>query len=321
MAQRCSKCRKKLKQCTCKKGYGKLIIFFSIVVISIVIFLWQFLESRSDQRQKEENIQMQIRKAPVIQEQIKYKAKIVKEWVSTVQKIVDVCSDNEARAVYQFMIDNIAVGIPFEEDDDIGIRTIIKPRSNLLKMVIFDEYDYQTLLKWDFLNKEDVVASYKPQSHAILIKDLKIVGDISNIWKGIILLHEGRHAREFYRKPFDHKDEYLYSQHELETHIFQHRITSLLGGEAYLQILDREKKRISYMSNNKHIVKNIVPECAYYEEQEDIFGPTLSEREKNIRQLNLWINAYFLLIEEKYSDAREQKIELIKKLYKKINLL
>src|SRR6185503_5206214 len=151
-------------------------------------------------------------------------------------------------------------------------------------------------------------ANFFAESRTIVVRDH---APTSPIWKGIILLHEGNHAGTAIFAPYNQKDPMLFSMDERDSHEFENRLLSALGGKPYELLLNREVERMKLLilSKGDEIGSLFVGRTDYNSDLDKIFGPAQSQFEKDYRQTHVWLHAVFTMLDR---ECKQGDIEMIK---------
>ncbi len=230
--------------------------------------------------------------------------KIKKQWVSAAEKIAHETKDKEALAVVSAVLQNLVAAAPTSG----GVRVLESSREDIPFTVFLPLVSQDTSNKTfkDIVLNRGIFATYQHQNRTIIVKEVE---PSSEVWKGLMLLHEGHHAGDLLYEPYDLDDPELFSDHERHVHNFQNRLTSAIGGFTYDRLLRKEVARIRTELKKQGLdgVKRqagastnltIPNRTEYYAELDDALTPALSQFEKDARQTSFWIHAVFMIYEE-----------------------
>jgi hypothetical protein len=163
-------------------------------------------------------------------------------------------------------------------------------------------------------------ANYLPDQNVIVLRDQMSCTDI---WKGLVLLHEGNHALTMANAPYDWHDLKIFSAAEAETHIFENGLIEKLGGQPYADFL---KKQIADIKANERERKT--PPCeefptrtGNYPELDEIFGRPLSQFEDDLRGTHVWLDIVFRIIDEDCQTPPKTKAGLLRVMYEEDGIL
>lgn len=241
------------------------------------------------------------------------------QWFTAMKALATSINDTEVNTVVAFFTNHASVSLPHSA----GVQTISRAKEG-------PAFYFIPLLSGD----ERKSAEWKKQatdkrSVARFLPDMKTLithedEPTSPLWKSVILLHETRHAYAFLTRPYNWRDEKLYCYEERDTHEFQNRVVSALGGTSYKTLLEEEVERIKkeLAQTGKLVGMNFPNRIPYREEQEAIFGKAESQLEKDYRETSLWIHAHFTLIEREFKgDVTDRKALFLHTIYLRSGIL
>lgn len=234
---------------------------------------------------------------------------IFKETADAAKSIGDKTGDPTAKALYANIISNLR---PLRLDP-ARVVAEIKPGSNQFPVGVL------VLLRTDYLKKDLIpMFKYHLKPGAIISGSFVVSKGViilverreSSFMKGMVLLHEAKHAANFLAKnqsfptteiedPWD----------ESNVHTFDSHLWRLIGGKPYENLLAREVTRLraefkkgGFPGFKELLAKKKTSGFAltewHYPELGTIITPALSENEKKSRQTALSINAVFQMIDE-----------------------
>lgn len=216
------------------------------------------------------------------------------KWFLALQEeVIDRTHDVQAQAVLETLKEHSITAMPVE--DGVLFLSDVKSEKGILFIPIVDSDRKHDLWK-PFLEADSVAAHFIPEQRALIVKDNV---KMSAVFKGILLAHEGQHAKNFIDHPYEQQSDKEYCEEERDVHEFQDRLTLALGGNEYEALLKGEVKRLhdGLQKAKQKVGHAIVPRREYHDEMDKIFGPALSDREKSMRETWLWINANFRMID------------------------
>jgi hypothetical protein len=155
-------------------------------------------------------------------------------------------------------------------------------------------------------------AFYDPEQKGIFVQKMDPKNPISDGYFAFTLLHEVRHAVQDRHGGFS--QDALSATSEIEAHEFEFRAIEEVGGAAYRELLDEATGRVSDEMSSEDLGRNLAQFTDEYPpELDDIFGPSLSRHETMIRLGDLWLNATFTAIEQRFypdmEKVQERKVE------------
>ncbi len=276
----------------------------------------QVRSSRSEAQQKPQNLvepaqppdMMEIQKLVIQRQPIKNK------WVECAEKIARIAHDQQADLVMDLLKNNTLLCMP----SDQGVKFLegATPGKPWIGFVSILPEDQLPSDHWrELANSHNFGAIFAPEAMTIIVRENM---PCSPIWKGIILLHEGDHAGHMIYAPYDWHNSTIFSMAERDTHEFQNRIMSIIGGEAYADLIDQEVNRLRNATiKDGGKIGEFIPSRTKYDSQLDvIFGPAESEFERDMRETHVWIHAMFTLIDRDFKGDKERvKTDILYTLY------
>lgn len=230
---------------------------------------------------------------------------VLNDWLKEADEIAKRTKDPVAAKIVQLIRDGAVIGRPNPK----GVQFLEAPKSDStpwMTVVPVMPNDDRTG-KWENMVSYDYAAAqYLPDARAIVINPNI---PTSPLFKGFILLHEGNHMGIDLFTPYDQSDHQLFCEDERNTHEFQNKLMSEIGGKAYQDILEQEINRLKSVNaqNGGTVGRNIPQRTLYHDSLDKVFGPALSEHEKDLRETHLWIHAYFTLIDRELPGGYEAK--------------
>lgn len=147
---------------------------------------------------------------------------------------------------------------------------------------------------------------------------------MSQTFKGILLAHEGLHVMRFLEHPYEEQSEEEYCEEERIAHEFQNRLMLALGGRAYENLLQAEANRLyaDVKKSGRRVSEAFSEKGKYHAEMDAIFGPALSDYEREFRETGLWIHANFIVIDRYVKkDAEDAKSRFLLTIYQENGIL
>lgn len=237
-------------------------------------------------------------------------------WFENARKIVEASGNfKEAREILEFLQNRSHLCTLIPKGLMIVEPAKVKSKNFYLAPLIRKDWDGPWKAKIERL-ESFCVAHFQPD-----LRDLTLLNTekFSDSWKGIILLHEGYHVKDYLNNYYDWKNQNVFCFHEIVTHNFQNRIVSALGGKEYGILLEKEVQRIKESVGQKNpMIDDVSISIGDYNSEFDlIFGPAKSEIEKNFRQNSFFFHAYFSYCDNRFSpeEAERQKVALYKAVY------
>jgi hypothetical protein len=237
------------------------------------------------------------------------------DWISQAENIAEKTHHHEAMAVMEFLKDRAVPAEPIRGGFRAAAEHVSDEAIYILPLIASD-----TLIDEHY--KHDVEDTSRAATYLTEYRILQLNESVatSPLWKGILTLHEGRHAKEHVSRQYDVHDPELFSAEERDTFIFQGEVMALIGGEAYQDALETKLKHLEENLVEEEGGRIKFPSTGPYDSLlDEAFGPALSEHERQARQTALWIDAVFQLFDQHYGieSSAVEKMLFMKHLYKK----
>lgn len=228
---------------------------------------------------------------------------IWREWLSAAETVARCTKNRQAKEVWQFLTENGTVSQPHF----LGFQYLEANKArNWFAAVPIMPGDEGVSQHWQKMcQTNQAAAHFLPDMRAIIVKP-----GLSPLWRGILLLHEGNHARSWIRTPYDWQDQQIFSEKERDTHTFQNHLMEALGGQRYRELLHREVQRIlTVAKEGEGPLGSFLPTREEYNpEFDEIFDPAESEFDQALRQTHFWLHAVFNFLETYFKgDVERQK--------------
>ncbi len=250
----------------------------------------------------------------IIQTQIDQRKPVKEQWIADAQQVANRVHDQQADMVIDLLRQHSFTCMPSKS----GIMVLETPPANkpFVYFVAIMPHEKMPNAVWnEVATSEDFAANFFYDTDTIVVRETQ---RCSPTWRGIILLHEGDHADCMLFKPYNAHDLGLLSRAERDTHEFENRLLSSLGGPAYAKVLDNEVARLRTEVIRHGGMDNIIPPRTEYNSQLDrIFGKAQSQFERDVRQSHVWIHALFTLIDRDFKgDVESQKAKVMYTIYR-----
>ena len=295
----------------------------AIVLVVVSVFCFPLLEKK-EVPTVSQRAEVRAPEEPIVEKKVPEKSRegYRDEWFAAAQKVADQTGDPQALEIIRFLKENSVLAEPRING---YIKILEKPRGpNWCVLVPFTEKDVAMGGIWATRSSGSAThaaASFMPDSRIIVIKSQV---PCSEIWKGLLLLHEGNHAYCYIHERYDWQNDVVFSEKERDTHEFENRITAKIGGKAYDDFLEKliveiveETKKASKITEGRFIVHR----TREYPELDEIFGTPESELERAYRATGVWIHAYFLIFDRTFVDAGTEKALFLRLLYHNTGVL
>ena len=232
-------------------------------------------------------------------------------WLSCAKMLCDKTHDSESIATYNTLTDIATIFYDSNKYKIFDQSDNTHPRLFFLAITPEDTVINKSLIR----NFVDLGVSGLFCFDTIFVSEYDNYSDLE---KGIIVLHEGKHSTNVYHVQYNLGLTREYS--EMCSYELENKVMKKYGGGEYEKILNREVSLFCYYSDFLNIKINtafdprIFPKRGYQPELDAIFGPALSETERNIREFQFYIHAVFQYIDEncEYINGAVLKMEFIK---------
>jgi len=233
-------------------------------------------------------------------------------WFKDAREVAEKTKNEEAKSIASFMEENSALAEP----DLQGSRFLETANGSLwfilVPIVVGDNSKGPMWQAYYSKMGSGGVANFQPDVRAIVIKShIKM----TPTWRGIVLLHEGRHAKEFITRQYDWQDPETYCNEERDTHDLQNLLVMGIGGEKYKTFVNTLAEEMEAELKEKGFSPGeaSVSRSKNYPELDEIFSPSLSTLERDFRETSVWIHANFLMLEKKFKNKADEKKSLFLK--------
>lgn len=236
-------------------------------------------------------------------------------WLKDARDVANKTQDEEAKKIADFLERSTGIGVargnsitPIFLQPNDGTKVLLLPILNS------DANDGDGLA--EISSSRSFMAMFVQEHELILLRPVPV----SDVWKGIILLHEGRHALNFAAVQGSRVNQESMAAEERDTHEFQNRITAKLGGERYAQVLQEEiTRQHSYTGSTRFPLGTEFADIGRYQPGlDEAFGPAKSDDERASRETQVWTHAIFMLVDEdsRIADKESYKAALLLLVYK-----
>ena len=243
------------------------------------------------------------------------------------QLVVDKTHDPEAIKILAFLKKNAVLAEPFGVPDpnDQPVRISDKESGHyFFSLVPLVTSDVKLGGAWtgsiNRLKKERTFGAFQPDNRMMIVHMDQEVGQVMI---GVTFLHEGYHAMNYLPAPHDWQDHKAFSRDERDTHEFQNRLMSKLGGQPYTHFVAKEAKSSLAKLKSEGKLGQSVPAIKEYQEAYKIFGQPKSDTDKDLLNTSVWVDIVFHTI-DLYADkatAKEEKARFMYSVYRKLDSL
>jgi hypothetical protein len=141
---------------------------------------------------------------------------------------------------------------------------------------------------------------------------------MSGLWKGLIGLHEVKHAKLYRQGEYRDGDEMDHWTEEADVFSFEHRLMEILGGEAYRARMAEMVTSLAKANpgDNPPQLQLGNPSALDLDFLDEIFGPNQSDRERTIRASTVWIDLVLRVLDQKFpDDPLGEKAHFLRQIY------
>ncbi len=227
-------------------------------------------------------------------------------WTTALRTIATRTKSDRAKTIEAFMDERCLFGFPEGENNLI----VMPGKAESVVILILTESD-KKLTRWKDLVRTGG-PTYLPDDGLIMLGDPEA---FSETWRGMMLYYALLHAR--YRHGAQApKDEQEMATLEAMVQQELNALFMILGGEAYAAAMKAEvsRQRDALKKEGKLIGETIAPWPDYPESLDAIFGKPVTEKERQIRRRQVWVQGCFRLADEQHANrenATEAKLKIM----------
>lgn len=242
--------------------------------------------------------------------------KVALSWVESARQVAKQTQNNKAQEIVDFIstLGTLAVPMPDGNTHYIFKDKPKYPIDNYFFLVPLLPEDADRLPKND--GRQDLikgaavnVAEYHEGSQVIYLPP----HECSNITKGILLLHEGLHAKGDLVNKYDRTVPNAEWLEEADAFVFEFDLLQKLGGETYLQILDKLNKGIQPSGEDPSRV--ILPNECFTDEDRDELASALqstTDFERSLWEGVIVDNAFWNYFQAHTDNPRDELAQYLK---------
>lgn len=306
-----------------RKGYFKSHFFYVFVALSLSFLVIISSVLYQTQKRKKQTKQFLEGSERLIQETERIKLR--EEWFQAGEKIIRITLVQKAYNILEFVKSHNVLSEPHPK----GFRVIEEAKVHdgrsffLIPVMEADtEISYYWKRTLEIIPRK-AIGIFKPEDRLLLLFKSDF---FSEVFKGIILLHEGYHAEDYLSERYDWNDPNIFTYHEIGAHELQNKITLIKGGKEYEILLGKRIARLESFFYSKHyltgdIILDFSDLSANIIVFNKVFGKSKSDIEDNFRMTSFVIHAYFIFAEKNFKDPREAKKNLMKSIYQEKGIL
>lgn len=249
------------------------------------------------------------------------RGRIVSEWLDGAAEVVRITNDPEAREILEHMKKGSFLARPDSFNDIRALEDVPPSTSYRLALVPLLERDRKLSSYWQASVDSDSHATFRPYPNNVGAITFRENKRISPPLKGVILLHEGKHVEIHVRRELgelERKDPSVAAAiDEYRTTQFESRLVILLGGEKYLQQLQKGAEILEKELRKTGTVKFEQP--WFRTELRELFPPPYTDGDLEILQQLAWVSSFMIACENYFGDdegaASETKYLFFRRYY------
>lgn len=232
---------------------------------------------------------------------------VIRGWLAAGDMVARRTGNADASVIMRFLHEASSLGVPISHEEGLAIKLVEGAKDIPLWLVPLLVPDRGLSSAWKEIydnNHLAAIYNFSPQPYIVL----KEYSQFSQVWRGLILIHEGSHALAYAGDAFEgiENPRVIRTLAELYAYDLEITLVQQIGGQAYEELLQEEMRRLC----PGYVQKNLIttPDYPLYKERLDqIFGPSNSDWERGVRGSIFWMNAIFRLIDEMYPEAEERQ--------------
>ncbi|MEK7624775.1 MAG: hypothetical protein AAB467_00315, partial [Patescibacteria group bacterium] len=227
---------------------------------------------------------------------LEYTLKIRELWLSAGDFVAEECGEKFAADVMAYLRTATHIARPSGENGETTVFGDPDDKQKHLVMVIVTATDltkYPDQAK--ALEPAPAIALFLAlKKPALPLIVLRHTDQISEKWRGILLLHSGGLAKDFADQAYDSGGgSYGPAESEVKIHGLENKLMSKLGGRRYSKLLMRYVRGVREKKGSL-----VIPGGGHYDKRlDEVFGPAYSEAERASRQAHFTVNVAFRYLE------------------------
>ncbi|MEY2640785.1 MAG: hypothetical protein RL150_178 [Candidatus Parcubacteria bacterium] len=246
--------------------------------------------------------------------------KLFDAWYASAERVASESGNGQAHEILAFIKKN---GQMSEALPDGNIVSVVQPEK--AATIDFDKepwFGLYMMRKGDerlsmeryaeFYNSGEAGhASYSPERRLLTLKSHVPMSWIS---QGILMLHEGMHAKEYLTRQYNVSDATVWCDEERKVYNFQNELFRSVFGKTYDERIEALAAEFTQTSADagKKPGEHLVLMNRWYSEFDEVLPPVESEHERLFRNSHLWIHGAFRMLELAHPRTNEQeKVRLL----------
>jgi hypothetical protein len=248
-------------------------------------------------------------------EEIAHRKEAAQQWADGIHKVVEETQDPEALELIKGVLSGIAIGQPDAERHLVPIQGPEQPTIVLIPLFTKDaDINDTTRMMMDPSTSQ--AARYTENRPGRIYFNAEIA--MSPLLKGILMLHEAKHADSYETNQFREGQELDHWHEEVAIFEFEFRLLQKLCGKGYEELMDKEVPRFIEEYDDKNGRGGTLPKPASIDTTivDGVFGATDSERERQLRKSIVWMDVTFRMFNKIYADTAERdKAKFLRQIY------
>ncbi|MCA9348915.1 hypothetical protein KC878_02095 [Candidatus Saccharibacteria bacterium] len=248
-------------------------------------------------------------------EEIERRRRAAHEWATSIHKVVEKTNDVEAQDLLNGVLSGIAVGLPDPERHLIPVQGPEQPTVVLVPLFA-DDADINDTTRLIMNPNSSQAARYTENRPGRIYFNAEI--ELSPLLKGILMLHEAKHAEIYEANRFREGTELDHWHEEVATFEFEFRLLQELCGKQYKDLMEKEVQRFIEEYDDKDGRGGTLPEPRSIDMTvvDEVFGVINSERERHLRNSIVWMDITFRMFDKIYPDTSgRDKAKFLRQLY------
>ncbi|MFA7194002.1 MAG: hypothetical protein WC087_03745 [Candidatus Paceibacterota bacterium] len=293
-----------------------LLTLAGVVIIAIIILVINHNDKKKHSTVSFENESSHM----VVIEELD-RTKLYNQWFTAAKDIAQKTKDPEAIEICEFIEKSVLLAEPHPNGGRF-LQGAREDQKHYFGLVMMCKGDQDAGFDWrrDYYSVAGSGARFMPDGPMMIIKSHI---PTSTLKQGLILLHEGRHARQFLTQRYNWTDAKKFCEEERDTHNFQNRITSALLGESYTKlVIDISHEYEKALADGGFKPGEALAHRSREFTEFDSIFPAISKFEQDFRDTSIWIHANFIMLERAFgAEAENHKAIFLFQLYKESGIV
>jgi hypothetical protein len=233
--------------------------------------------------------------------------------IKSAQKIAEKSTDDNLNIIVNFLKKYGLPVVPVASEKGLAFKIVGNGENKKFAIAALLPGDEKLSPQWAKEIKKDQAAFYIASDHRVLV--LKNGIRMSELWRGLILIHEGTHVLAHVGNAFTSLPLGLKRRSADEVIAYTYEKIAIMGmfGVKYDRLVKEEAKKIEVTFRKDRSAA--LPDYSEAGKLDAVFGKPLSEMERGIRYSTFWIHSVFQAIENIYGTGKEGFEEKVGFLY------